>query len=327
MKQAFLSDLDVYRLFRDHKWDEFAEHLDYGRIDLNRKYSVQMISGDLPFDLLSGVIQPETNWLLKKLLEKGANPNKKGEYDFPIGTACEQKNYEAMELLISAGANVNVSGGAPLFFTAEQLDVWSVERLLKAGADATKLKFGKKRLSPIWAAASCDRREKAADRNKIISLLVEKGCKLSGNEIHWPVYCRDVDLVRLLISIGCPLNEFGVEAWPTLEGGSSDDFKKGETPLTLAASSCVGDWGGFPHAVTSQRAKVEIVSILLAAGADPNAPNARGETPLVLTGLAHHFDTKVSSPSNHNVEIAKMLIQAGAEPDSAPRDSKHGSAK
>jgi ankyrin repeat protein len=320
MEQSAPSDMDVYRLLRDEKWDEFATLLDSDSIDPNKKYTVSGI-GDMSFYLLPGLINPGTNWLVKKLLEKGAHPDKKSDGDFPLVTACEQKNHEAMELLINAGANVNIGAGLPLMSAAEHCDLWAVERLLQAGADPAKITSTKKKQSAIWFAASYDSRSKAAERLKIITLLVEQGCKLQGNELHRPIHRRDSDLVTLLLSLGCPANE------PVVQG-EYREFTKGETPLTLATALNTKD---IAHLLLKDgsvsKAKVEIVKELLGAGADPNLPNSKGQTPIFLPVAGYEEERAFNKDFGDPIlAITKLLLVAGADPRLKPATCKEGSA-
>jgi ankyrin repeat protein len=321
MEKDSISDLDVYRLLRDDKWEEFAALIDNGVLDPNRKITITMLAGDVSFNLLPYAIKPDKNWLLKKMLEKGANPNQKGDPESALEIACGQQNHEAIDLLLNAGAKVNVGRETPLMGAAGHCDLWSVERLLRAGADATKVLSTKKKQSAIWFATSTDYQTKASDRLKIMQLLIAAGCKLQGNEIHYPIYRRDSELVGFLLKEGCSPNE------PVVQG-EYRDFEKGETPLTLAAVLSTRDMArGILQAKTNQKAKMEILSGLLAAGANPNLPNAKGRTPLFLT-VAGYDGEKILTESSgeHSLDMARMLLKAGADPFLKPENCKEGSA-
>jgi len=322
MEKDAISDLDVYRLLRDDKWDEFAALVDSGVIDPNRKITITMLSGDVSFNLLPCAIKPDKNWLLKKLLEKGANPNQKGDSEFALEIACGQQNHEAIELLLNAGAKVNVGKETPLMVAAAHCDLWSVERLLHAGADATKITSSKKKQSAIWFATSTHHANKENDRLKIIQLLIAAGCQLQGSEIHYPICRRDSELVSFLLSQGCPANE------PVVQG-EHREFDKGETPLTLAVASTTKDWAAecFEKlSLQNRKAKVEIVANLLSAGANPNVPNSKGHSPLLLAVSGYLFESTAKPPSAmHMLEVTKLLLSAGADPNFSPEDSKQES--
>lgn len=322
MDKDSISDLDVSRLLRDDKWDEFAALVDSGVIDPNRKITITMLSGDVSFNLLPYAIKPDKNWLLKKLLEKGANPNQKGDSEFALEIACGQQNHEAIDLLLNAGAKVNVGRETPLMGAAQHCDLWSVERLLRAGADVTKITSSKKKQSAIWFATSTDYREKANDRLKIIQLLVAAGCKLQGNEIHYPIYRRDSELVSYLLNQSCPSCE------PVVQG-EYREFDKGETPLTLAVASTPKDWAAelFEKAsLRNRKAKIEIVANLLSAGANPNVPNSKGHSPLLLAVSGYLFESTAKPPSAiHMLEVTNLLLRAGADPNFNPENSKQDS--
>ena len=183
---------------------------------------------------------------------------------------------------------------------AEKADVWAVKRLLRAGAGAKVLNFRKQ--SAIHSAL---KPKPSVGVVEIVRALIDAGTPLLGTELHFPVYQRDVEMTRLLLDRGCPLNvpfTYNEYAGP----------KKGETPLTSAVRSQPIDTTDAPEIglTPTEPQRLEIARLLLTAGVDPNLPGAKGWTPLMIAVAEKHL------------ELARMLLKAGADPRRVPPNVK-----
>jgi ankyrin repeat protein len=141
--------------------------------------------------------------------------------------------------------------------------------------------------------------------------LIEAGAPLVGTELHFPIYCRDVEMVSLLIAQGSPVD---------LPLSKNEEYgpKKGDTPLAtlLRFNNFDLAGGSFDYEVTDP-ARLELCSLLLKHGANPNQPVAKGITPLRLV-----------LPKTHdpfNLQMTRLLVEAGANPHSVPPGSKEPS--
>lgn len=94
----------------------------------------------------------------------------------------------------------------------------------------------------------------------------------------------------------------GAVGMTTAEAGSADCYRKNQS------SSPIKGVNGTLH-VSSAKGAVEIVEKLLNAGANPNAVNTRGYTPLHVAALAGH------------TAIVEALLNAGADLGSVPKES------
>jgi ankyrin repeat protein len=61
---------------------------------------------------------------------------------------------------------------------------------------------------------------------EIVKLLASAGSSLHHNELHWPVFKRNVEMVKLLLEMGCDLD--GIFAH------HDDEIERGDTPLLVA---------------------------------------------------------------------------------------------
>jgi len=126
--------------------------------------------------------------------------------------------------------------------------------------------------------------------------------------LHFALDRRDVAMTQLLLEHGCPVNE----PFPHNEEGGP---KKGEPPLTtLIRMNGVDLVGGTLGFEPTEARRWELTRMLLAAGADPNLPGARGWTPLQLA-----LPAVVGHP---DLRIAELLVAAGADPDDMPSNAR-----
>jgi ankyrin repeat protein len=263
------------------------------------------------FTLLPGAIERGWTDVAIYLIGQGVDVNRFSHGQTPLMDACAFRNHELIEALLAAGADVNLraakdeEGGreTALMIAAEKRDLWAVRRLLRAGANV-KIEAPRKRTAVYFAV--CHKASEAT--SEVVRELVSAGCPLLGNELHYPVYTRDVGTTKLLLELGCPPNT-------QLGHSEYDGPKKGDTPLTAAVGGnpidlleCLG----LKQERTVEK-RQEITRMLLASGADPNLPNTKGWTPLMLTVRQKEF------------ELAEILVDAGADPKYVPSRSKNES--
>jgi ankyrin repeat protein len=276
---------------------------------------------------------------IRLLIEHGADVDAKDRKDqTAIMWAAAEGNLAAVELLLQAGADYKTpldSGFTPFFFAVRAGHIDVARRLLKAGIDVTE------RMSIRKAA------RKGPDRGTTaLHLAVENGhFELAGRlldagadpnddgpgytALHAITWVRkpkrgdgdppppgsgswtSMDLVRHLLESGADPNA-------RHRRGSSGRGRlnyKGATPLLMAAET--GD--------------LELIRVLVAAGADPLSPNVEHCTPLLAAcgvGVLSDGDESAGT-EDEAMATAEYLLDLGADIDAVDDHGKtvmHGAA-
>lgn len=196
------------------------------------------------------------------LLQHGADPNAvAGHYGTPLHLT---KDHKIAQLLISKGADVNACNGAgstPLFTAIGTRREALASQLLKAGADANM--HNQDGLSPLLIACNIG-------RPYLIYQLIGAGCDVQGlpsdSPLHVAVLNGHANIAQFLLGRGANVNH------------------QNEYGTALHVAKCG-----------------KVAEILLAYGADVDAKNADGYTPLQLNII------------RHNTEMFNVLLTAGAD--------------
>ncbi len=239
-------------------------------------------------------------------IKAGIDVNAKTEKDGDTALllAIRNKNEKIAKMVIDAGASLNAQNAAgdyPLHAASDAGLCDVVRRLIAAKAD---VKAGGPR--SLTAAASSGFTECAR-------ALVDAGVPLNGDEGAMAAGLAaargDADVVRLLIDKGMDVrssDKYGRRLIDTLLFSAAYTGKTEVIRLLLekgADKNARGSDGDTPLMRTIQRkSKDDAFKLFLSKGADVNAENKRGETALYL------------AVQKRNPELAKMLMNAGADP-------------
>jgi ankyrin repeat protein len=257
----------------------------------------------------------------------------------PLMWAISEKHPDIVRLLVAAGADVtarSAGGFSPLLFAARQGDTESANILLDAGAEVDER--GRDRNTPLIVAA-------ASGREDVALLLLDRGADANASDggytaMHAAVPKDMRRLVKALLAHGAdpdprltsaPASLFG----PSKGAGSEVITEKtmtargaGRGVQTEGAGRGRGNAGSFsgatPFWLAAKNVNVEMMQLLIDAGADPALTNTEGTTPLMAAaGL-----TQVQGPrarrgdvsqfysnwgEEDSLQAIKLLVQGGAD--------------
>lgn len=231
---------------------------------------------------LTGKIAREL--LFSKVFEDTDGPH---SFSIPLFAAAESGSVETVQLLIDAGATVDIkaSDGKTAVCFAKDADVLNV--LLESGAPLRSVRG--------WS----DELDEAFDHERydVAEALIRAAGGLSGwgdpgERLHRYVGVNmDARAARILIAHGAPLDHRG---------------EHGATLLHTLA------WQGDGNGGRENEVVVAVMRVLLDAGLDPRAKDDRGWEP-----IHEAADGDWGSPTS-----LRMLIEAGADPDARTRDGE-----
>jgi cytohesin len=258
------------------------------------------------------------------LLSRGSDPNQRDERGCsPLSAATRRGHVEAIRALIAAGADAdemtNAETGETLLSLAASLSrVEPMRLLLAAGANPNRNRGDYRTiLMQAAGALTCYPDENLAERVAMIRLLIDAGADVNATAYRGRTAlgsCRGEDeLVRMLLEAGAVIRP----------------CRAGEDPLLLQVLE-------YDRPRPSRESGI---LRLIAAGAEVNAANEDGETPLkracavggrrVVAALletgarrvgATSPDGEDASPELHlassagEPKVVRMLLQAGADP-------------
>ena len=237
------------------------------------------------------------------LLRAGANVKAANRYGVtPLSLACTNGNGVIVRLLLNAGANPNdvLSGGETALMTAARTGkVDAVNALLEHKAEVNAKETKYKQTALMWAAA--------AGNVQVVEALLKAGADIhaSSNAAFTPLLFAvregQIGTANALLKAGADVNET-VKSQAKKAGGVTGPPAAGTSALLLATSN----------------AHFELASILLDAGADPNAA-VPGWTPLhAITwmrkpGLGDNDPAPQGSGNMTSLELVQKLVKKGAD--------------
>src|SRR4030095_6433900 len=229
---------------------------------------------------------------VRTLLKQRIDPNAPDvDGTTPLIWAAHNGDSETGKLLIAAGANVKATnryGVSALIEAAILGDVAMMDALLKAGADANST-YGAGETSLMLAART--------GNINAVKLLIDRGANVNGADefkgytpLMFAATENQPDVAKLLIDHGANVNapsrrfEFG-ELKSASGGALMERAEGGMTPLQYAA----------------REGNIEVGRVLIAAGADVNAPEPQ-----------HKFSPMLVAIYNGKYDFASLLMENGA---------------
>jgi ankyrin repeat protein len=238
------------------------------------------------------------------LIGAGADVKAPNRYGVtPLSVACTNGNGKIVELLLKAGADPNtvLPGGETALMTAARTGkIEAVQTLLSHGADIKAKEPRRGQNALMWAAAE--------GNVEAIEALIKAGADLHARSSSgftaflFAVREGRIGAVRALLKAGNDVNE-------TIQGGTGGRRGGGGGAPPAAGTSAL--------VMACDNAHYELASVLLDAGADPNA-NVAGLSALhVITnarkpGGGDNNPPPEGSGNMTSLEMVKKLVAKGA---------------
>jgi ankyrin repeat protein len=257
---------------------------------------------------------------LKQLVQKSGAGIREQRGTTPLMSAAALGSLDAMKVLVEAGAEVNAAndfGATALMWCAG--DLAKVRYLLSKGAAVTaRSKAGR---TPLLIAATYDGSVEAG------RLMIEKGADVNAKDgsgtsvLEAAATVNNLEFARLLLAKGANPNTVDDGGFtPLTQAAGNGDRNAAMIKLLLDHSAAVNVVSSdtleivkngsialgrlTPLILAVSQANFESVQLLVEAGANVNALDVRGMTPLALAVATDHADPR----------IVRLLLSKGADP-------------
>jgi ankyrin repeat protein len=260
---------------------------------------------------------------VRKLIERGASADgsPSAETSPLIAAVIGSGNPDVVDALLAAGAKaerqVNFDGSTALIYAAERANLKAVRILLAHGADVNAC--GGYSGTPLIAVVSAIgrqgkvSREERNRRHEIVRLLLASGADPNRTQRHgnaalnYAAGCSDHELIDTLLKAGASPNTGLRYGTPLMDAAAQGDLWTVKRLISGGAkiNQTPEKWEETALIVAANQGHTDVVSFLLAKGADPNIRSGHGERALEAASKAGHPETVRVL---RNVEWAKPHI-------------------
>jgi ankyrin repeat protein len=249
--------------------------------------------------------------LVDLLLRAGANVRTANRYGIsPLLEACVNGDAAIIEKLLQAGADPNTAqpeGETALMTASRTGNVDAVKMLLDHGAHVNAKENWRGQSALMWAAAE--------RHSELVQFLIQRGADVNARS-------RVFDFTRLMpkqgsVPMNYPRGGFTALLFAAREG----DLASGRTLVNAKADVNLGDPDGTTPLIEAIiNFHFDFAAFLLDHGADPNARDSRGRSPLYAAVDMHTLDTStrpnaIPSDKLDSVDVIKALLAHGANPN------------
>ena len=274
------------------------------------------------------------------LIRAGADVNAANDYGVtPLSLACTNGSAVMVSQLVRVGADLNVAlptGETALMTAARTGNVDVVTILLHGGADPNSKERTRGQTALMWATAE--------GHAEVMRMLIEWGADVHARStagftpLLFAARLPELDQTRILRGAGANVNEAASDGTTALlvatikghtalvrfllDRGADPNARAGFAPLHWAAGAWGevlaedSEWGALGG--LRGPAKLELVKLLLAHGADPNA-RAESSPRSYAPGSGFRGSLVGATPflmaaTGAEVEVMRLLVSAGADP-------------
>ena len=249
--------------------------------------------------------------LVDLLLSAGANVSTANRYGIsPLLEACVNGDAAIIEKLLEAGADPNTAqpeGETALMTASRTGDVDAVKMLLDHGAHVNAKENWRGQSALMWAAAE--------RHSAVVGLLIQRGADVNARS-------RAFDFTGLMpkqgsVPMNYPRGGFTALLFAAREG----DLASGRTLVNARAKVNLGDPDGTTPLIEAIiNFHFDFAAFLLEHGADPNARDNKGRSPLYAAVDMHSLDTStrpnpIASDKLDSLDVIKALLAHGANPN------------